>query len=118
MTVRKGIPRLGKHRKEPDFWALCPEAVGSVPRRRKLRIIRFRQMAKAHSLRSLRRRGRKPFRGERQRKAKWRERMRDSPYKDLPPLERKPDGSLYRMTPAQKKQAASCLLYTSDAADE
>ena len=32
--------------------------------------------------------------------------MRDNPYKDLPPLERRPDGSLYRMTPAQKKQAA------------
>ena len=28
--------------------------------------------------------------------------MRDNPYKDLPPLERRPDGSLYRMTPAQK----------------
>ena len=51
MTVRKGIPRLGKHRKEPDFETKCPEAAGSVPRRRKLRIIRFRQMAKAHSLR-------------------------------------------------------------------
>ena len=35
--------------------------------------------------------------------------MRDNPYKDLPPLERKPDGSLYRMTPAQKKQAASLI---------
>ena len=31
MTVRKGIPRLGKHRKEPDFGTTCPEAVGSVP---------------------------------------------------------------------------------------
>ena len=31
--------------------------------------------------------------------------MRDNPYKDLPPLERRPDGSLYRMTPAQRKQA-------------
>ena len=30
--------------------------------------------------------------------------MRDNPYKDLPPLERRPDGSLYRMTPAQRKQ--------------
>ncbi len=28
--------------------------------------------------------------------------MRDNPYKDLPPLERRPDGSLYRMTPAQE----------------
>ena len=26
MTVRKGIPRLGKHRKEPDFGTKCPEA--------------------------------------------------------------------------------------------
>ena len=31
MTVRKGIPRLGKHRKEPDFGTKCPEVVGSVP---------------------------------------------------------------------------------------
>ena len=35
--------------------------------------------------------------------------MRDNPYKDLPPLERRPNGSLYRMTPAQKKQAASLI---------
>ena len=35
--------------------------------------------------------------------------MRDTPYKDLPPLERRPDGSLYRMTPAQRKQAASLI---------
>ena len=31
MTVRKGIPRLGKHRKEPDFRTKCPEVAGSVP---------------------------------------------------------------------------------------
>lgn len=35
--------------------------------------------------------------------------MRDNHYKDLPPLERRPDGSLYRMTPAQRKQAASLI---------
>ena len=35
--------------------------------------------------------------------------MRNNLYKDLPPLERRPDGSLYRMTPAQKKQAASLI---------
>ena len=35
--------------------------------------------------------------------------MKDNPYKNLPPLERKPDGSLYRMTPVQKKQAASLI---------
>ena len=56
MTVRKGIPRLGKYRKEPDFGTSCPEVAGSVP-----------------------------------------------------PLERRPDGSLYRMTPAQRKQAASLI---------
>ena len=35
--------------------------------------------------------------------------MRDNPYKDLPSLERRPDGSLYRMTSAQRKQAASLI---------
>ena len=35
--------------------------------------------------------------------------MRDNPYKDLPPLKRRPDGSLYRMTPAQRKQAAGLI---------
>ena len=35
--------------------------------------------------------------------------MRNNLYKDLPPLERRPDGSLYRMTPAQRKQAASLI---------
>ena len=35
--------------------------------------------------------------------------MRNNPYKDLPPLERRPDGSLYRMTPAQRKQAVSLI---------
>ena len=92
MTVRKGIPRLGKHRKEPDFETKCPEAAGSVP-------------TPEHAAGM----GQETFSEERQRKAKWRERMRDNPYKDLPPLERRPDGSLYRMTPAQRKQAASLI---------
>ena len=35
--------------------------------------------------------------------------MRDNPYKDLPPLERRPDSSLYRMTPAQRKQATRLI---------
>ena len=35
MTVRKGIFRLGKHRKDPDFGTKYPEAAGSVPRRRR-----------------------------------------------------------------------------------
>ena len=37
------------------------------------------------------------------------ERMKENLYKQLPPLERKPDGSLYRMTPAQKKQANALI---------
>ncbi len=31
---------------------------------------------------------------ERTAKEKWREHMRKNPYKQLPPIERKPDGSL------------------------
>ena len=47
--------------------------------------------------------------GENGKSEKWRERMRDNPYKDLPPLERKPDGTLCRMTPAQRKQANALI---------
>ena len=44
--------------------------------------------------------------------------MRDNPYKRLPPLERKQNGFLYRMTPAQRKQANAlirreCCCYDS-----
>lgn len=35
--------------------------------------------------------------------------MKDNPYKRLPPLERKPDGTPYRMTPAQRKRANSLI---------
>ena len=42
-------------------------------------------------------------------KEKWREHMRENPYKRLPPLERRPDGSLYRMTPAQRKRANALI---------
>ena len=35
--------------------------------------------------------------------------MRENPYKRLPPIECKPDGSLYRMTPAQRKQANALI---------
>lgn len=35
--------------------------------------------------------------------------MRDNPYKRLPPLERKPDGTPYCMTPAQRKQANALI---------
>jgi len=33
MTVRKGIPRLGKHRKEPDFGTKCPELVDTLTKK-------------------------------------------------------------------------------------
>ena len=42
-------------------------------------------------------------------KQKWRGHMRENPYKRLPPIERKPDGFLYRMTPAQRKQANALI---------
>ena len=35
--------------------------------------------------------------------------MRETPYKRLPPIERRQDGSLYRMTPAQRKQANALI---------
>ena len=35
--------------------------------------------------------------------------MKENLYKRLPSLERRPDGSLYRMTPAQRKQANSLI---------
>lgn len=35
--------------------------------------------------------------------------MKENPYRRLPPIERKSDGSLYRMTPAQRKQANSLI---------
>ena len=38
-------------------------------------------------------------------------RMRNNPYKDLPPLERRPDGTHYRMTPAQRKQANALIRW-------
>ena len=127
--------RRGKHRKEPDFGTLCPEVASGqlVPKLRGACLVaascvsfasaRWRKLTRSaaaplptkqalwgpHVGNTPQEWGRKPFRGERQRKAKWRERMRDSPYKDLPPLERRPDGSLYRMTPAQRKQVASLI---------
>ena len=36
-------------------------------------------------------------------------RMKENPYKRLPPLERRPDGTPYRMTPAQRKQANALI---------
>ena len=100
MTVRKEIPRPGKHRKETDFWTLCPEVTsGQVSR----------SCGERANAGTRRRNGAGSLFGANGKSEKWRERMRDNPYKDLPPLERRPDGSLYRMTPAQRKQAASLI---------
>ena len=41
-------------------------------------------------------------------------RMIENPYKRLPPLERKPDGTPYRMTPAQRKQANALIRRESE----
>ena len=35
--------------------------------------------------------------------------MKDNPYKHLPPLERKPDDTPYRMTPTQRKQTNALI---------
>ena len=35
--------------------------------------------------------------------------MKERPYQHLPPLEHRPDGSPYRMTPAQRKRANSLI---------
>ena len=55
-----------------------------------------------------RRNGQEAFSG-RTAKEKWREHMRENPYKRLPPIECKQDGSLYRMTPTQRKQANALI---------
>ena len=101
MTVRKGIPPAGEASQGADFWTLCPEVtLGQV----------VPKLWGACQRRNTPQEwGRKPFRGERQRKAKRRERMKNNPYKDLPPLECRPDGSLYRMTPAQRKRASALI---------
>ncbi len=36
--------------------------------------------------------------------------MRDNPYKDLPPLERRPDSSLYRMTQPGKAAGSPSVI--------
>ena len=78
MTVRKGIPRLGKHR-------IC------VPTEN-----------------TRRRNGAGSLFGENGNQTKRRTHMENN-LKKLPPLERKPDGSLYRMTPAQRKRANALI---------
>ena len=100
MTVRKGIPRQGKHRKEPTSGHFV---------QRSLRDNLSRSCGERANAGTRRRNGAGSLFGENGKSEKWRERMRDNPYKDLPPLERRPDGSLYRMTPAQRKQANALI---------
>ena len=47
--------------------------------------------------------------GENGKSEKRRDYMKSNPYKNLPPLERRPDGTPYRMTPAQRKRANSLI---------
>ena len=84
-----------------NFWTLCPEVTSGQSVQKLWGACQRRNTPQEW--------GRKPFRGERQRKAKWRKHMRENPYKRLPPIERKQDGSLYRMTPAQRKQANALI---------
>ena len=100
MTVRKGIPRQGKHRKEPTSGHFV---------QRSLRDNLSRSCGERANAGTRRRNGAGSLFGANGKSEKWRERMRDNPYKDLPPLERRPDGSLYRMTPAQRKQANALI---------
>ena len=99
MTVRKGMPRQGKHRKEPtsghfvqrslrdNLSRICGERASAGTRRRNGAGSLFRENGKKE----------------------MEERMRENPYKRLPPIERRQDGSLYRMTPAQRKQANALI---------
>ena len=47
--------------------------------------------------------------GENGKSEKRRDCMKHNPHKNLSPLERKPDGTPYRMTPAQRKRANSLI---------
>ena len=87
MTVRKGISGGGSTQRA-DFWTKCPE------------------VASGHNGPKLGERANagNPF-GENGNGEQTEGHMIENPYKRLPPLERKPDGTPYRMTPAQRKQA-------------
>ena len=99
MTVRKGIPRQGKHRKEPTSGHFV---------QRSLRDNLSRSCGERANAGTRRRNGAGSLFGENGKK-EMEERMRNNPYKRLPPLERKPGGFLYRMTPAQRKQANALI---------
>ena len=100
MTVRKGIPRQGKHRKEP---------ISGYFVQRSLRDNLSRSCGERANAGTRRRNGAGSLFGENGKSGKTEGRMKDNPYKRLPPLERKPDGTLCRMTPAQRKQANALI---------
>ena len=99
MTIRKGIPRQGKHRKEPTSGHFV---------QRSLRENLSRSCGERANAGTRRRNGAGSLFGENGSK-ETEERMKENLYKRLPSLERRPDGSLYRMTPAQRKQANSLI---------
>ena len=100
MTVRKGISgggstarsRLLDTLSRGGFGTSCPEVMGSVPK-------------PEHAAEM----GQEAFWGRTAKTEKRRDYMKSNPYKNLPPLERKPDGTPYRMTPAQRKRANSLI---------
>ena len=100
MTVRKGIPRQGKHRKEPTSGHFV---------QRSLRDNLSRSCGERANAGTRRRNGAGSLFGENGKSGKRRDYMKSNPYKNLPSLERKPDGTPYRMTPAQRKRANSLI---------
>ena len=92
MTVQKGIPRLGKHCKEPASGHFVQRSL-----RDKLSLS-YGERANAGN----------PS-GENGNGEQMEGRMIENPYKRLPPVERRPDGTPYRMTPAQRKQANALI---------
>ena len=100
MTVRKGIPRQGKHRKKPISGHFV---------QRSLRDNLSRSCGERANAGTRRRNGAGSLFGENGNGEQMEGRMIENPYKRLPPIERRQDGSLYRMTPAQRKQANALI---------
>ena len=84
MTVQKKYDRKEKRRNEPVSEQVVPKSWERTNTGTRRRNATFKIKA---------------FEEKDNRKTE--ERMRNNPYKDLPPLECRPDDSLYRMNPAQ-----------------
>ena len=91
MTVRKGI------------------SGGGSTARSRLRDKMSRSYGERANAGTLRRNGAGSLFGENGNGEQMEGRMIENPYKRLPPIERRQDGSLYRMTPAQRKQANALI---------